>query len=36
MSIPTIIMFRDGEAVDKVVGVHTKNDFVKFIESNLK
>lgn len=29
MSIPTLMFFRDGQAVDKVVGVLSKEDLVK-------
>ena len=35
MSIPTIYMFKDGNAVDKVVGVHSKGDLEAFINNHL-
>ena len=34
MSIPALIIFKDGEVVDNMVGVHQKNDLLKVIEHN--
>lgn len=34
-SIPTIIMFRNGELVDKRLGAQSKADMVQWIESHL-
>ncbi len=34
MSIPALIIFKDGEVVDNMVGVHQKNDLLKVIENN--
>jgi thioredoxin 1 len=33
-SIPTFILFRDGEAADRMLGAMPKNAFQKFIERN--
>ena len=35
MSIPTIMLFKGGEVVEKIIGVRTKEDFKKIIDSNL-
>lgn len=35
MSIPTVMVFKNGENVDKVVGARSKNDFAQLIEKNL-
>jgi len=35
MSIPTIMLFKNGEAVDKIVGVRTKQDFINMVEKHL-
>lgn len=35
MTIPTIIIFKNGEAVDKSVGAKAKADFAKMLESQL-
>lgn len=35
MSIPTLIVFKDGEAVDKAVGFNPKEALVELIEKNL-
>ncbi|MBF4501637.1 thioredoxin [Savagea sp. SN6] len=35
MSIPTLIVFKDGEAVDKVVGFNPKEKLVALIEKHL-
>jgi len=34
-SIPTIILFKGGKVVQSVVGVHSREHFVKLIEENL-
>ncbi len=35
MSIPTIMLFKGGQAVDKIVGARPKSDFAKMIDKNL-
>jgi len=35
MSIPTIMLFKNGKAVDKIIGARPKSDFVNFINRNL-
>lgn len=35
MSIPTLIVFKDGEAVDKVVGFQPKENLAEVIEKHL-
>ena len=35
MSIPTVMLFKGGEAVEKVIGARSKDEFVKMLESNL-
>lgn len=35
MSIPTLLLFKNGELVDKVVGFRSKADLVKMIEAHL-
>ena len=35
MSIPTIMLFKNGEVVDKIVGARPKSDFASMIEKNL-
>ncbi len=35
MSIPTVIFFKDGEAIDKKIGVMPPEEFVKVIEANI-
>ncbi len=35
MSIPTVVLFKNGEIVDKVVGVRNKQDFAEMINKNL-
>jgi len=34
MSIPALIVFKDGEVVEQLVGVHQKEDLVKLIEKH--
>lgn len=36
MSIPNVIMFKDGEAVNRFVGMHSKDDVLDFIKANKK
>lgn len=35
MSIPTVMFFKDGELIDKKIGVMPPQEFVKVIEANL-
>ena len=35
MSIPTILMFKNGEVVDKIVGSRSKSEFEEIIEKNM-
>ncbi|SHE49855.1 thioredoxin [Caldanaerobius fijiensis DSM 17918] len=35
MSIPTIILFKDGQVFDKIIGARPKKDFQTFIERAL-
>ncbi len=35
MSIPTILLFKNGEIVDKAVGARSKDDFAEMINQNL-
>lgn len=35
MTIPTILIFKNGEAVDKAVGAKPKSDYAQMIENNL-
>lgn len=35
MSIPTIMLFKDGKPVDKIIGARPKGDFVAFLNRNL-
>lgn len=34
MSIPTLILFKDGNSVDKLIGLQSKTDILEFIEKN--
>ena len=34
MSIPTLILFKDGVEVKKMIGLQSKNDILSFIEEN--
>lgn len=33
MSVPTMILFVDGKEVDRIVGFHSKNDILDFVNS---
>jgi thioredoxin 1 len=35
MSIPTIVVFKDGELVDQVVGVITKDELIRKVKEHL-
>lgn len=35
MSIPTVIMFKDGQVIDKIIGARPKSDFVKLLDENI-
>lgn len=35
MSIPTLLLFSNGEVVERIVGFHSKDDLVKVIDSKL-
>ena len=35
MSIPTIILFKDGKAVEKLVGAHSEDDYADMIDKVL-
>ncbi|MCG8501494.1 MAG: thioredoxin [Firmicutes bacterium] len=35
MSIPTVMLFKNGEIIDKVVGARSKQDFADMINRNL-
>lgn len=35
MNIPTLLMVKDGKVVSKLVGLHSKEDILDFIESSL-
>ncbi len=35
MSIPTVLIFKDGQMVEKVVGARAKGEFVELIEKQL-
>ncbi len=34
MSIPTVLLFKDGQVVDKVVGARSKNDYAALLDKN--
>ena len=34
MSIPALILFKDGNSVDKLIGLQSKTDILEFIEKN--
>ncbi len=35
MSIPTIMLFKGGQVVDKVVGARSKNEFAQMLDKNV-
>lgn len=35
MSIPTVMVFKNGEVADKVIGARSKEEFAKLLEKNL-
>ncbi len=35
MSIPTVIIFKDGEIVDKLIGYRLKNEFVECLQKHI-
>ncbi len=35
MSIPTVMFFKDGELIDKKIGVMPPQEFIKVIEANI-
>lgn len=35
MSIPTIMLFKGGQVVDKIVGARPKGDFAKLLDKNI-
>jgi len=35
MSIPTVMLFKDGDVVDKMIGVRSKADYKSWIDSNI-
>lgn len=35
MSIPTVMLFKDGQVVDKIVGARPKSDFEKILDKNI-
>ena len=35
MSIPTVILFKGGEAVDKIIGARSKADYKSWIDANI-
>ncbi|MGF7185372.1 thioredoxin 1 [Desulfitispora alkaliphila] len=35
MSIPTLLLFKNGEAIERVVGYKTKDELAKIIDANL-
>lgn len=35
MNIPTILVFKNGEMVEKVVGVRTKKDLIKMLDEHI-
>ena len=34
MSIPTLILIKDGNTAGKMIGVHNKDEILEFIENN--
>jgi thioredoxin 1 len=35
LSIPTLILFKNGEIVDKIIGARSKEEFTRFLDSNI-
>lgn len=35
MSIPTVMVYKDGQMVEKIIGARPKEEFAKFIDKNL-
>ncbi len=35
-SIPTLMLFKNGENINRIVGYHSRNDISKFVNQNLK
>lgn len=35
MSIPTLILFKEGEMVDTIIGYHTKKEILEFINAKI-
>lgn len=35
MSIPTVMLFKGGQVVDKMVGARPKSDFIKILDKNI-
>ncbi len=35
MSIPTVMLFKGGQVVDKIVGARPKSDFIKILDKNI-
>lgn len=35
MSIPTVMLFKNGQVVDKIVGARQKSDFSKLLDKNI-
>jgi thioredoxin 1 len=35
MSIPTVILFKDGQMADKIIGARPKSDFAKLLDENI-
>lgn len=35
MSIPTVMIFKGGQMVEKIIGARPKDDFVKLLEKNI-
>ncbi|HCS93653.1 MAG TPA: thioredoxin [Bavariicoccus seileri] len=36
MSIPTLIIFKDGEEVDKVIGLHSEEQLTELVEKHIQ
>lgn len=35
MSLPTLLLFENGQIVDKIIGVHPKNNFISMIDLHI-